>query len=62
MYKALCDIMPCRIASTDISEPSRGQVIFITLYLIFLRFVIDYSESKVGIVLPSISIMKYDRL
>jgi len=54
--------MPCRIVSTYISEPIRGRVIFITLYLIFLQFVIDYSESKDGIVLSSLSIMKYDRL
>jgi hypothetical protein len=37
-------------------------MIFITLYLSFLQFVTDYSESKDKIVPSSINIIKYDRL
>jgi len=62
MYKDFCDITPYRIVNTEVSEPVRGEIIFIALYLNFPQFMTDYSESKNRIVPSSISIMKYDRL
>jgi len=62
LYKAFCDITPCRIVNTDVSEPVRGEMIIITLYLNFLQFLTDCSESKDRIVPSCVNIMKYDRL
>lgn len=62
MYKDFCYIMPCRIVNTDFSEPIRGERLFITFYLNFLQFVIDYSESKDRNAPSYISIMKCGRL